>query len=101
MLSRFPKNIGINAEVFVDSKVAQPTYLPPGNRRIALYNLIRNKASRLTDDDQIANHCINSFLIFVEVAVRQILRLAVNLLDCTKHVLNSDTPVSSKHEQPL
>ena len=101
MLSRFPKNIGINAEVFVDGKVAQPAYLFPGNPRIALHNLTRNKASRFTDDDQIANNCINGFLIFVEVAVRQTLRLTVNLLDCTKHVLNSDTLVSNKHEQPL
>gem|GEM_PF-5129050 len=101
MLSRFPKNIGINAEVFVDGKVAQPVYLLPCNRRIALYNLVRNKASRFTDDDQIANNCINGFLIFVEVAVRQTLRVAVDSLDCTNRVLNSDTPASSKHEQLL
>jgi hypothetical protein len=85
-----PDNFGVNARVFVNQDVPQSGDLLPLYFRGLRSDFGSQVLDRLTNDFEVADDCVNSALVRLELIEAQISSVAANLRDRVQNVLEVD-----------
>lgn len=96
-----PNNRVNNPEVSVHDPVPKAPDPVPVNLRIAILELLWKPVGCLTNDFEVADHCINSLAVFCKVLEREAFGVTQDFASTIQHVTYQELGFTLRHKRSL